>query len=74
MNVTKNIIAIGAARFSGKDANYIYGIINGTIRPPFQDPLDCIELELLSFVSFDRNIKEKVLPVLSAKEQVSTSK
>lgn len=73
LGVTMNILSVGTSRLTGVDSDYIFDILNGSILP-FETPLDCIELELLSFVEFRQNIFNNEIPLLRSKVQVSTSK
>ncbi|CAG9797219.1 unnamed protein product [Chironomus riparius] len=64
LDLTINTMALGTSQFSGISSDYIRGIFDGLISPPFVHPLSCIEDELLSFNLFVKNLTENVVPNL----------
>ena len=67
-------MAFGTSQFSGISSDYVRGIFNGTVNPPFAHPLDCVEAELLSFYSYVQNLTENVVPEKKAQVIPSSSK
>jgi hypothetical protein len=59
-------MATGVSHLSGISADYILRIFEGSLRPPFVYPLNCIEDELMSFYIYIHNITGVVLPELKA--------
>lgn len=74
LSALTNTLVKGTNQLTGVDANYVLGILNGTINPPFTSPLDCIEIELMSFYLLTRNISENSIPSLESLIQESPSK
>jgi len=74
LSALTNTLVKGTNQLTGVDANYVLGILNGTINPPFTSPLDCIASELMSFYSLTRNISENAIPSLETLIQQSPGK
>lgn len=74
LDLTINTMASGTSQLSGINSDYIRGIFNGSVSPPFPHPLSCIESELWSFRSYVRNLIEIVVPELRAQVIPSPSK
>jgi len=66
-------MASGASQLSGVSVDYILGIFNGTINPPFISPLDCIESLLLSYLYYLQHLNTVVLPQMETLVQPSPS-
>jgi hypothetical protein len=64
----------GTSHFSGVNPDYIRGIFDGSVNPPFVQPLNCIEPELLSFYSYVQNLTDIVVPELEGEVIPSPSK
>ncbi|KAL7040068.1 hypothetical protein ACKWTF_000248 [Chironomus riparius] len=62
LDLSIQTMAIGTSQLSGISPDYIFGIFNGTINPPFVSPLDCIRFELLSFNTYVQNLTDNVIP------------
>jgi hypothetical protein len=60
------------SQMTGVDYDYIFGIVFGSITPPFTSPVDCIETELLSFMEFVSS-KNSLLNDLHSQVTTSTS-
>ena len=73
-NAATNVFAKGVSQISGVNIDYILGIFNGTINPPFLEPLECIDDELVSFYSLLQNIETNLIPQWDALAQKSPSK
>jgi len=67
-------MASGTSQISGVNPDIILGIFNGSIHPPFQQPLDCIEAELMSFYLYIRNLTEIIIPDMESQVISSPSK
>lgn len=67
-------MALGTSQFSGISSDYINGIFNGSISPPFIHPLSCIETELLAFHTYVQNLNESLIPELRTHVIPSPSK
>jgi hypothetical protein len=74
LNETIYTFGVEISLMTGADIDYIIGIFNGTVNPPFMHPLDCIESELLSFKLLRQNIAENSIPQLQNLVQKSPSK
>ena len=65
---------MGTSQLSGVSTDYILGIFNGSVNPPFVPSLDCIRNELLSFNTYVQNLTENVIPELKSNVIPSPSK
>ena len=74
LNATSYIFALEVSRMTGVNIDYILGIFTGTVNPPFLEPLDCIDIELMSYYLHKQNIETTLIPQLEALVQVSPSK
>jgi len=72
--LTNLTFANGISQLSGVKVDYINGILNGTISAPFISPLDCIETELLSYITYSQNILQNIILPLVSHVQISTGK
>ncbi|CAG9797368.1 unnamed protein product [Chironomus riparius] len=72
LSIANLTFATGISQLSGVNVDYIMGIFNGTVSSPFISPLDCIETELLSYITYAQNIvQNNVNPLVSQVQQSS---
>jgi hypothetical protein len=74
LNLNIHSIASGVSELSGVNVDYIHGIFNGTINPPFIAPLDCIDSLLMSYFYYLQHLKTVLVPQVAALGQASPSK
>lgn len=72
--LTNLTFANGISQLSGVNVDYINGILNGTVSAPFVPPLDCIETELLSYITYSQNVFLNIILPLVSITQISPGK